>query len=321
MRLGFVIPCFNEEEVLTDTARQLLALLDDLHTRDRLDAQSFICFVDDGSTDRTWHVIKTLATSEPRVRGIKLSGNFGHQSALLAGLLSVDGDAVVSMDADLQDDAHAVEDMLEKVQNGADIVYGVRRNRGRDTFVKRTTARAFYGFMRSMDVRIIPDHGEFRLMSRRAIEALRGYNEVNMFLRGVVPHLGFTSAEVSYDRGVRAAGLSKYPFRKMVELALAGITSFSVMPLRFIAISGAILAFISAVFGFWALGVRVFTSASTVPGWASIIILLAFLGGLQLLALGIVGEYVGRIYMEVKRRPRFIVEEQINFARGAMVER
>ncbi len=311
--LTVVVPCFNEEAVLPVTAEALAGLFSRLMAEAKIDARSKIVFVDDGSTDGTWPLIDKLAAENPLYGGIKLSSNRGHQNALLCGLLNVDGDAIVSIDADLQDDINAIDEMLHAYRAGADIVYGVRAHRNSDTLFKRTSAWLYYRFLRSLGVNAILDHADFRLMSRRAVEALRQYGEVNLFLRGIVPQLGFKSRVVSYDRKVRAAGKSKYPLPKMLALALEGVTSFSIRPLRWITICGILLSLISFFFGLWAIGVRL-AGGSYVPGWASTVIPLYFLGGIQMLSLGIVGEYLGKVYLETKRRPRFIIEETVGCA-------
>ena len=308
--LNLIVPCFNEEAVLHETSRQLLALLDDLQARLIADASSGVTFVDDGSHDRTWQIIEAVCLSDPRVHGIKLSRNRGHQNALLAGLLSAPGDVLVSLDADLQDDLQAIPKMLDAYRAGADIVYGVRAKRDTDTYFKRTTARAYYALLRKFDVDIVPDHADFRLMSRRSLEALHGFREVNLFLRGIIPMLGFRTASVPYDRLSRFAGESKYPLGQMMRLAFDGIFSFSSAPLKWISMIGIALSLASLGFGIWAILIR-FTTNLAVPGWASTVIPMYFLGGLQLLALGIIGGYLSRIYSETKQRPRFIIEKSV----------
>ncbi|MEA2741063.1 MAG: polyisoprenyl-phosphate glycosyltransferase, partial [Acetobacteraceae bacterium] len=266
-------------------------------------------FVDDGSRDRTWDLISALRTARPdRFHGIKLSRNCGHQIALLAGLRNAPGDALISIDADLQDDVEVIPAMLEEFRLGHDVVFGVRRGRQTDTLFKRYTARAYYRVLAALGVEIVLDHADFRLMSRRALEALERYREVNVFLRALVPLLGFKTTNVYYERAPRFAGVSKYPFGRMMALALEGITSFSVRPLRLIAYTGLIMSLISFFIGVWAMYIVLFTHRG-VPGWASIVVPIAFVGGLQLASLGVIGEYIGKIYMEVKRRPLFEIEE------------
>jgi glycosyltransferase involved in cell wall biosynthesis len=310
VHLNLIVPCYNEQEMLPKTARTLLDLLDRLQREEVADARSTITFVDDGSDDRTWELIEKFNAADGRARGIKLSRNRGHQNALLAGLLSAQGDVIVSLDADLQDDIEAIPRMLQAHREGADIVYGVRRKRDTDTVFKRTTASMYYLLLRRFGVEILPDHADFRLMSRRSLEALRDFREVNLFLRGIIPLLGFRTAIVTYDRLARTAGESKYPFGRMLALALDGIFSFSTVPLHWITIMGATLAAASLGFGTWALLVKLFSDAA-IPGWASTVVPMYFLGGLQLLALGVIGGYLSRIYSETKQRPRFIVEKSL----------
>jgi glycosyltransferase involved in cell wall biosynthesis len=305
MRLSIVMPCYNEEAGLAAAVGQLLPLLEDLTARGKIAAGN-IWLVDDGSRDGTWQVIEHLA-ADPRVIGVKLSRNRGHQNALLAGLLSADGDAVVSLDADLQDDIAVIEEMIDAFRAGNEVVFGVRRSRVDDTLFKRWTARRYYGLLRLLGVDAVPDHAEFRLLGRAALDALAQYPETNLFLRGLVPQLGFRSARVFYDRKLRLAGDTKYPLRKMVGLGIDGITSFSAVPLRLIAAGGAVLFVLSTLIALWVIGVRLFTDRA-VPGWASTTLPIYALGGVQLLCLGVVGEYVAKIYLEVKRRPRYIVE-------------
>jgi glycosyltransferase involved in cell wall biosynthesis len=306
--LNLVIPCFNEEEVLPETTRRLLTLLDSLVVDGKVDASSTITFVDDGSHDRTWELIEASHTADARVHGLKLSRNHGHQNALLAGLLNVDGDVLISLDADLQDDLTAIPRMMDEYRNGAEIVFGVRRRRDSDSFFKRFSARSYYRLLRRFGVNVLQDHADFRLMSRRAIEELRGFREVNLFLRGIIPLLGFRTAIVEYDRHARFAGESKYPLTKMIMLASDGIASFSTKPLQWSAYVGGALALASLACGSWALSIRLFTDRS-LPGWASTVIPMYFLGGLQLLFLGVIGGYIAKIYAETKQRPRFIVEK------------
>lgn len=311
VHLNLIVPCYNEEEVLPETSSQLLALLDRMQQDGMADARSSITFVDDGSQDRTWQMIEDLNQQDARIHGLKLSRNRGHQNALLAGLLSAQGEVLVSLDADLQDDIEAIPRMLQTHHEaGADIVYGVRARRDTDTAFKRCTARGYYALLRKFGVDVIPDHADFRLMSRRALDALQSFREVNLFLRGIIPMLGFRSAVVYYDRLSRFAGESKYPLFKMVRLALDGIFSFSTVPLQWITVMGATLSVASIAFGIWAIIVKL-TSDLAVPGWASTVVPMYFLGGLQLLALGIIGGYLSRIYSEAKQRPRFIIEKSV----------
>lgn len=308
--LNLVIPCFNEQEVLPETTRRLLTLLDGLVADGAVDASSGIMYVDDGSHDCTWALIEAFHSRDPRVHGIKLSRNHGHQNALLAGLLSVEGDVLISLDADLQDDLAAIPRMMAEFRNGAEIVFGVRHRRDTDSLFKRVSARSYYRLLRRFGVNVLQDHADFRLMSRRVIEELRGFREVNLFLRGIVPLLGFRTAIVKYDRHARFAGESKYPLVKMIMLASDGVASFSTKPLQWSAYVGGVLALASLSFGIWALSVRLLTDR-TVPGWASTVIPMYFLGGLQLLFLGVIGGYIAKIYAETKQRPRFIVEKTL----------
>jgi glycosyltransferase involved in cell wall biosynthesis len=315
VNLGVVVPCYNEEEVLPETARRLDALLDRLVRAGKIEAKSRVCFVDDGSRDRTWAIIEELSRKNPRFSGIKLARNRGHQNALLSGLLTVQGDALVSIDADLQDDTEVIARMVDLHAEGNDIVYGVRASRATDTTFKRGTAQTYYRILRLFGVNIVYNHADFRLMSRRAIEGLRQFEEVNLFLRGIIPLIGYRTATVEYDRGARVAGESKYPLRKMLALAADGITSFSATPLRLVAALGMMVFVVSIALMGWALWVRLFTDHA-VPGWASSVIPAFFLGGVQLLSLGVLGEYMAKVYFEVKRRPRFIIEKVV----GAVVE-
>jgi glycosyltransferase involved in cell wall biosynthesis len=313
--LSIVVPCYNEEEVLPETAHRLGELFDDLISRQKISARSRVYFVDDGSRDRTWPLIESLSRSRHYIAGIKLSRNRGHQNALLAGLFAAEGDAVISIDADLQDDLGAIYPMIEAFEAGNDIVFGVRRARSTDTLFKRVTAVTYYRLLRAMGVDLVLDHADYRLMSRRAVDALAGYGEVGLFVRGIIPQLGFRSTCVTYDRAERFAGVSKYPLGRMLALAWDGITSFSVVPLRIVTIAGGLISMVSFLIALWALGVRLL-STRAVPGWASIVLPITFLGGIQLLGMGIIGEYVGKIYLECKRRPRYFIEEILNGGTG-----
>jgi glycosyltransferase involved in cell wall biosynthesis len=307
MRLSIVIPCYNEELGLAECVQQVQQVLAELADKGKIDRSSNVWLVDDGSRDGTWGVIEALAKRGSNVIGVKLSRNRGHQNALLAGLLSADGDAVISIDADLQDDISVIEEMIDAYRDGNEVVFGVRRSRVQDSFLKRWTAQRYYALLRILGVDVIPDHAEYRLLGRDALQALGSYPETNLFLRGLVPQLGFRSTRVFYDRQMRLAGDTKYPLGKMIGLGLDGITSFSAVPLRMIAATGASVFVVSMLVAVWVVGVRVFTDRA-VPGWASTTLPIYVLGGIQLLALGVVGEYVAKIYMEVKRRPRYIIE-------------
>jgi glycosyltransferase involved in cell wall biosynthesis len=302
------VPCYNEEEVLPETARRVSSLLSRLIEQGKIGGQSQVVFVDDGSKDRTWTLIESLCKADPHVGGIKLSRNRGHQNALLAGLFTVAGDAVISIDADLQDDVEAIEEMVEHHRQGSDVVYGVRNQREHDTPFKRGTALAFYGLMRMLGTDTLRNHADYRLLSRRAVEALKGYREIHLFIRGIIPLVGFRSSIVHYDRAVRFAGSSKYPIGKMVEFALDAITSFSVAPLRLITLIGFTVFILTMVLSAWTLWVAVGADRA-VPGWASTLLPILFLGGVQILCLGVMGEYLGKIYIEVKSRPRYIIEK------------
>lgn len=307
-RLGIVIPCYNEEAVLPETCRQLSQLLDELIAERRAAPESAVYFVDDGSRDATWRLIEEFHAKDARLRGIKLSRNCGHQRALLAGLMTAEGDVIVSLDADLQDDPQAIKGMLDEHRAGNDIVYGVRSSRTNDTAFKKLTAQGFYTLMIKMGVDVVFDHADYRLMSRRAIESLRDFDEVNLFLRGIIPLIGYKTSKVYYARSERFAGESKYPLRKMLAFAADGITSFSVTPLRMISGLGFIICALSLLAAAWVV-FRALLTGATMPGWASTVVPLYFLGGVQLLSIGVLGEYVAKAYLETKRRPRFFVDK------------
>lgn len=309
-KLAIVVPCYNEEEVLQIASETLRGVLDDLIAKEKIAQDSFVLFVNDGSKDRTWELIEEEHAKNPvQVYGLKLAGNVGHQSALTAGLLTAMelSDVTVSIDADLQDDVAVIEEMIDKYHAGNDIVYGVRKERKTDTFFKRTTAQAFYKLMSFMGVKTVYNHADFRLMSKRAVEHFSKFKETNMFLRGMVPLIGYQSDSVYYDRKERVAGESKYPLKKMLALAFNGISSFSVKPISMIMTLGVIIIFCSILAAIYAL-ISFFTG-NVEPGWTSIILSIWFLGGLQLLAIGMVGLYIGKIYMEVKERPRYNIEK------------
>lgn len=312
--LGLVLPCYNEEQVLPLTAERLGAELAALVADGVVDESSHICFVDDGSTDRSWRMIEELAARDGRFRGLKLSRNYGHQYALYAGLMEMDADAVISLDADLQDDIGVIRRMVELYREGNDIVYGVRESRDSDSAFKRGSARAHYWLLARVGIKTIPDHADFRLMSRRARRFLGEYREANLYLRGIVPLLGLPSAQVAYRRGERLAGETKYPLGKMLGLSLQGLTSFSILPLRIIAVLGIIVFLVAMGLGCWALA-AVLWGGGTAPGWASTVIPIYLLGGLQLLAIGVAGEYIGKTFMEAKGRPLYQVEERLGMSR------
>lgn len=309
--LFIVLPCYNEEAVLPSTLHALHEKMSALMSAGRISAESHVVFVDDGSRDRTWEIIEQAHAEDPLFRGIALSRNRGHQNALLAGLMTVkdECDAVITMDADLQDDVDAIDGMLEAFAQGNEIVYGVRSSRKTDTFFKRSTARMFYRFMNMLGAETVADHADFRLMSAKAITALESFEEVNLFLRGIVPLLGFKSEKVYYERKERTAGETKYPLKKMLSFAFEGITSFSVKPIRMIALTGALIFFASVVMLVYCL-IRHFTG-QTVNGWTSLAVSIWALGGIQLLSIGIIGEYIGKVYLESKKRPRYIIDKYL----------
>ena len=314
INLGIVVPCFNEFEMLPVTNSRLLLLIKEMQANGLIASQSSIFYVDDGSQDGTWELISTLARENQEVCGIKLSRNQGHQHALLCGLLSATGDVLISIDADLQDDLNAIPKMINCYKKEkCEIVYGVRKRRDTDTFFKRFTAEAFYKLMLMLKVDIVFNHADYRLLSRKALNALSEYQEVNLFLRGLVRLLGFKTTIVEYDRSERVAGESKYPLSKMISFAWQGITSFSTAPLRLITTAGILVSFASIALAMWGLIVSIFTNKA-LPGWASTVVPMYFLGGVQLLSLGIIGEYIAKIYLESKARPRFHVDEMVGAA-------
>ena len=308
-KLFVVIPCYNEEEVLHETTKRLKEKLNKLINDKVISKDSKVMYVNDGSKDKTWELIKEISSKEELFTGITLSRNRGHQNALVAGLLTAKNyaDIVISMDADLQDDINAIDGMLEKYNEGCDIVYGVRSARKTDTFFKRFTAEGFYKFMGMMGVDIVYNHADYRLTSKRVLDEFEGYKEVNLFLRGIFPTIGFKTDVVYYERAERFAGESKYPLKKMLNFAWDGITSFSVKPLRMIASLGFIILFISFLIMIYTLVQKL--TDNTVDGWAFLNISIWFMGGLQMLSLGIIGEYIGKIYNETKARPRYIIEK------------
>lgn len=313
MILTVVIPCYNEEEVIIEAAYQFSGLLQRMIESGKISDKSRINFVDDGSKDKTWFLISQICESNTLINGIKLSRNRGHQNAVLAGMMSVGGDAIITIDADLQDDINVIEQMVDEYKNGVDIVYGVRSDRSTDTMFKRNTAQLYYKLLSLFGVDMIYNHADFRLMSRRAIESLRQYREVNLYLRGIIPLIGFKSTCLAYSRKERFAGTSKYPFAKMLKLAVDGVTSFSVIPLQMITYLGIVVSTASFAVLAWVLGVTFFTDKA-VPGWASTVLPIYFLGGLQILCLGVIGSYLGKIYIESKSRPKFFIEKTIGLS-------
>lgn len=310
--LYLVIPCYNEEEVLADTAGKLDKKMKELMAEGLIDVKSRIIFVNDGSMDLTWKIIEDLHNKDTLFGGINLTRNRGHQNALLAGLMTVkdDADIVISLDADLQDDINVFEEMLRKNNEGYDVVYGVRNDRKKDSFFKRHTAQMFYKLTNKLGGDLVYNHADFRLMSRRALEGLAQFEEVNLFLRGIVPLIGYPSTIVEYERKERLAGKSKYPLKKMMSFAIEGITSLSIKPMRFVTGMGIFVFLVSIAMMIYAF-VSYFTGR-VVAGWTSILISVWAIGGMVLLGLGIVGSYIGKIYLETKKRPRYIVEKYIN---------
>ena len=310
--LYMVIPCYNEQEVLPETSKRLKEKYNNLIKANKINEKSRIVFVNDGSKDKTWSLIEELHQKDSVFSGINLSRNRGHQNALLAGLLAAKdhGDMIISMDADLQDDIDAIDEMIEKYLDGYDIVYGVRNKREKDTFFKRFTAESFYKLINSLGGQLIYNHADYRLMSKRAVEALSMYKEVNLFLRGVVPMIGYKTTTVGYERGERFAGESKYPLKKMLLFAMEGITSLSVKPIRLISMLG-LTIFVVSIFMLIYILFRYFNGAP-ITGWASVTVSVWAIGGLMLLSMGVIGEYVGKIYLETKERPKFIVEQFLN---------
>ncbi|MBP5378401.1 MAG: glycosyltransferase family 2 protein [Ruminococcus sp.] len=312
-KLYMVVPCYNEQEMLPETSKQLKAKYISLMEQGLISRESRIVFVNDGSADKTWSIIQELHRSEPQFfSGIDLAHNRGHQNAVLAGLMTVKDicDMCITMDADLQDDINTIDEMVKKYYEGNQVVYGVRSARDTDTFFKKSTAEGFYKFMKVMGTDVIYNHADFRLMSRRVLQELANFKEVNLFLRGMVPLIGFQNCKVYYERHERAAGESKYPLKKMLAFAVNGITSFSTKPLKMITALGLIMSAVSVIAFIWAFITKI--AGFTEHGWSSTMCSIWLIGGLQLFCLGIIGEYIGKIYAEVKQRPRFIVAEFLN---------
>ena len=311
-RLAIVVPCYNEEEMLPLTTKELTGVLSDLITKQKIAPDSYILYVDDGSKDSTWELIRKFHEEEKKVFGLKLAGNVGHQNALTAGMLNAmeHADIMISIDADLQDDTAVMEEMVDKFHEGKDIVYGVRNDRKKDSFFKRTTAQMFYKVMAAFGVKTVYNHADYRLMSKRALQEFSKYQEINLYLRGVMPLIGYETDCVYYERKERVVGESKYPLKKMLALAWNGITSFSVKPIDFITALGGFLIFLCVIAAVYAL--VSYCNGHTVPGWTSLILSIWFLGGMQLVAIGMIGQYIGKIYIEVKHRPRYNVETYLN---------
>jgi glycosyltransferase involved in cell wall biosynthesis len=310
--LSLVVPCYNEAETLPDTVRQLTLVLEELIENKQVDRTSYLCFVDDGSIDGTWELIKKYASINEKVKGLKLSNNVGHQGALYAGIEhAIDtSNCIVTIDADLQDDQTVITQMLERYKEGFEVVFGVRDNRKTDSFFKRVAAQFFYKLMLFMGVKIVYNHADFRLLGHKAANSFLQFKERNIFIRGVIPLVGFKNTNVYFTRKERNTGESKYPFSKMFSFAWEGITSFSIVPLKLITSIGFIIFLLSIIMGFYSFYIVLFTDRA-IQGWASTIIPIYFLGGIQLLSIGIIGEYIGKIYKEVKNRPRYLVEETI----------
>ncbi len=308
-RLGIIVPCYNEEEIFDYSKEKLTNLIKDLIKKGKISSDSFILFVDDGSKDETWNKVEKENKTNKYVYGLKLASNVGHQNALIAGITeTVDlVDLSVSIDADLQDDINVIEEMIDKFNNGTDIVYGVRNDRKTDSFFKRTTAQTFYKMMKVLGVKSVYNHADFRLMSKRAMEALTEFKEKNLFLRGIVPLIGYKTDNVYYARSERIAGTSKYPLKKMLSFALDGITSFSIKPMTIILWLGIIIIIVSIIAMIYS--IVVYFMGNSLSGWSSLFCSIWFLGGVQLLSLGVIGEYVGKTYIEIKNRPRYIVEK------------
>ncbi len=310
--LYVVVPCYNEEEVLPETSSRLYEKMRALVMDGKISAKSRVMFVNDGSRDKTWQMIRELHESNPLFSGVNLARNRGHQNALLAGLMTAKdkADMVISMDADLQDDINAIDRMVEEYLGGADIVYGVRSSRETDTQFKRVTAEGFYKIMNVLGVEVVFNHADYRLMSKRALEGLSEFKEVNLFLRGIVPQIGYPTATVEYERAERFAGESKYPLKKMLSFAVEGITSFTVKPIKMITALGLGITAVSAIIILWALIEKLI--GATQAGWTSLLASVWMIGGIQLFSIGVIGEYIGKIYMESKERPRYIIESVLD---------
>ena len=309
MQLDIVIPCFNEEAVLKEIYLRIKKILEEVKVRKLINGYNII-FIDDGSNDSTFEILEKFFQKDKSVKVLSLSRNFGHQAALSAGFEFSKADAVISMDADLQDPPELIENMLQRFYEGFEIVYGVRDDREQDTFFKRNSAIFFYKLMLWFGVQIIPHHAEYRLISRQVLEAFKQYGEINIFIRGIFPFIGFKSCKITYKRDQRFAGKTKYPFKAMLKFGFEGITSFSVVPLRIASVVGAFVCFITLLASAW--GVITFLKGNTIPGWTSTVLPIYFLGGVQLIFLGLLGEYIGKIFLEVKKRPRYIVRNVLS---------
>ncbi len=309
-KLLVILPCYNEEEILPTTIKTMKSLLMSLIKDKKISPESQICMVNDGSTDATWEIIEKACAKDKHFAGIKLSRNFGHQSTIMAGMYSADADLYVTIDADLQDNPQCIVKMLEEVSQGAEIVYGIRQSRKTDSFFKRGSAQFYYKLLHLFGVNVLYNHADYRMMSRRAVETLKEFPERNLFLRATVPLLGFKTSNVYYDRTARTAGETKYPLNKMLALAWNGVSSFSIVPLRIVTFLGLFICFLSVLFLIY-LFYR-WSYRGTVVGWASLVTIITIFSGVQLLSLGIIGEYIAKIFVEAKKRPLFIVDEKIN---------
>ncbi len=312
MKLGIIIPCYNEEKGLEETTNHLKTLLTAMIKSGNISSNSFICYVDDGSTDRTWQRIESFSKQSDLFKGIKLSRNFGHQNALTAGLMQLknDADALISMDADLQDDVQLINEFIAKFKEGYEVIYGVREDRSTDTRFKRISAELFYRFQTYMGIDTVSNHADYRLLSSKALQTLSEFKEINPFLRGIVPLMGYRSCSLHYARAERFAGETKYSLTKMLFFALDGVVSFSVKPLRLITLTGFLISFLSLLVIVWVVFEKIFLG-TTVDGWASMMISIYLIGGIQLMSIGIIGEYIGRIFQQSKGRPRYIIDKEI----------
>lgn len=308
--LVIVVPCYNESEIFLHSLGELKKILNSLVEKNKINEKSYIFFVDDGSKDNTWELIKKENLKSSNVKGLKLSCNRGHQIAILAGMSNIDADFIITIDADLQDDINVIEKMIDEFYLGNEIVYGVREQRDTDTFFKRTTAQCFYKLLSFIGVNQINNHADFRLLSRRALQCLLQYTEQNIYIRGLIPLMGFKSSQVKYKRLSRLEGKTKYSLKKMLGLAINGITSFSVAPLRIVFFMGFFISIFSFIFIIYIL--ILYFQGKTIHGWSSIVISIFFLGGLQIVSIGIIGEYIGKIYFETKKRPKYFIEEKID---------
>lgn len=308
--LWIIIPCFNEEDVLPITAKQFLEALNKMINEDKISGKSRILFVNDGSTDSTWDIICNLSINDEHFIGISQSRNRGHQSSLLAGLMEAKDccDVTISIDCDGQDDIYVMDQMIDDYLDGSEVVYGVRDNRDTDSFFKRLTARSYYRALKAMGCEVVYDHADYRLISDKVLSSLAEYEEVNLFLRGMIPLVGYKSSKVYYKRKERVVGESHYPINKMIHLAVDGITSLSIKPINIISGFGTLISVVGFIGIIWA--IVGFLSGNTVPGWASTVCIVCFMGGIQLLSIGVLGQYIGKTYLETKRRPRFIISEK-----------